>query len=147
MNSISFARARFAFVLALAVCSFGACGGDDDPDVDAAPEPDARPLRGTVSLSWRIQRGGSDVECKEAGARFVVVQLIRQGEASGEADPISCLVGESMTREVDVGTYDLRFDLTDDRGDSLLAELVTRSGIEVGADSDTPIGEVVFPVP
>lgn len=136
--------AHFVLAAALAV---GACGGDDEPSADAATEPDARPPQGTISMSWRIQRGGVDTSCGDAGAQFVLVELVRQGEGAGEADPFNCTAGEATTRQVEVGAYDLRLDLLDTGGESLLDAQVELFGIDVTEDGDTALGEVVFELP
>jgi hypothetical protein len=134
------------FVLAAALLA-GACGGDDEPSADAATPPDARPPAGTMSLTWRIERGGVVTSCTDAGAQFVEVQMVRQGEGAGEADNFNCAAGEATTREVEIGIYDLRFDLLDGQGDSLLAARLEQFGIDVSENGDTPLGEIVFELP
>jgi hypothetical protein len=131
--------------LALASLAIAACGGDDDP-VDASTEPDAPPPRGTISMSWRITSGGAEASCGAVGARLVLLEMVLQGSVSGEADNFTCTAALATTREVGVGTYNLGFDLLDSSSDSLLAEQVTQTGVEVTDGNDTPIGEVVFAV-
>jgi len=131
---------------ALAALLLGACGGDDGGAADASTEPDARPPQGTISMTWRVESGGADSSCADVAAQFVEIELVRQGEAAGEADSFNCATGEAATRQVNVGVYDLRLDLLDASAQSLLAAQVVKSGIEVTADSDSPIGEVVFDV-
>jgi hypothetical protein len=126
------------FILAL---SF-ACGDDDAP-IDAAVQ-DAAPPVGTISLTWRLQSGGADASCKDVGARFVNMELVRVGDAVGQADNFNCTAGEATSRQVAEGTYNLTFDLLDQQGASLLDEPLRQTGIDVADDSDSPIGEVVF---
>jgi hypothetical protein len=139
MNGNAPARLMLAAALLL-----GACGGDDEPGVDASTEPDARPPVGTMSATWQLEDSGGGVSCEDAGAQLVVVEMVRQGEGAGEADTFNCTTGEASTRAVQVGIYDLRFDLVDAAAQSLVAEQVSRFGIEVSEDADTPIGEIVF---
>lgn len=133
-----------AALLLLAAVVMAACGGDDEPAIDASTAPDALPPRGTISMSWSIESGGAQTGCLDVGAQLVVVEMVRQGEASGEADTFNCAALEATTRQVDAAVYDLRFDLIDAAAQSLLPEPVTQLGIEVNEDGDTPIGEVVF---
>jgi len=132
---------------ALLVGAFGACGGDDDDDdgaIDAAVEPDARPPRGTISMTWQLYNGGVETTCDEAGAQLVSIELVRQGEAAGEADSFNCVAARASTRELDLGTYDVSIDLVNSQGDSLLAEPVQEFGIAVTEGDDTSIGAVLF---
>lgn len=126
------------------VLLLGACGGDDDPAVDASTAPDATPPRGTISMTWRIVSAGEEAACKEVGASLVDIQLVRQGEGAGESDVVNCSAGETQTRAVNVGVYDLRFDLLASNGASLLAAPIRQFGVEVNDDDDTSIGEIVF---
>ena len=134
-----------AALLVLAALSTGACGEDEAPP-DASTAPDARPPAGTMSLSWRIESGGGEISCEDAGAQFVTIQMVRQGEAVGESDTLGCSVGEATTREVNTGTYDLTLDLIGSSLESLLADPITQFGIEVNEGADTSLGEVVFEV-
>jgi hypothetical protein len=131
------------FLLAALAFAPAACGGDDDGAPDASI-PDAQPPRGTLSMSWRVVSAGADAMCSDVGAVYVFLELVREGEAAGEADTLDCAVGAATTREVNAGTYEVRLDLLDAQTDSLLPEPVRRTGIDVNEDGDTPIGEVVF---
>jgi hypothetical protein len=138
-------RASLAALLILAAISTGACGEDEAPP-DASTEPDARPPAGRMSLSWRVEEGGAEVSCDDAGAQFVVIRLVRQGEAVGETDSFNCGAAQATTREVNTGTYDLTLDLVDSSLESLLAEPIVQIGVEVSEGSETAIGEVVFEI-
>jgi len=127
----------------LAALALAACGGDDDGEPDASI-PDAQPARGTISMSWRLESAGADAACTDVGARYVLVEMVREGEAAGEADTLDCALGAATTREVDVGTYEVRLDLLDAQADTLLPAQVRQTGIVVTEDRDTQIGEVVF---
>jgi hypothetical protein len=127
----------------LAALALAACGGDDDGEPDASI-PDAQPARGTISMSWRLVSAGADAACTDVGARYVLVEMVREGEAAGEADTLDCALGAATTREVDVGTYEVRLDLLDAQADTLLPAQVRQTGIDVTEDRDTSIGEVVF---
>ena len=137
--------AALSLALALISPAIPACGGDDDV-VDASTEPDAPPPRGTISMSWRVQTGGTDASCGDVGAQLVLLEMVLDGGVSGEADSFTCPAAVATTREVGVGTYRLRFDLVDSSSQSLLAEQVTRAGVEVTDGNDTPIGEILFAV-
>lgn len=124
---------------------FAACG-DDAAEPDASTQPDARPPQGTISMSWSLQSAGADAQCSDVGAQFVVVEMVVEGEAAGQADTFNCTAGEATTRQVTAGTYELRLDLLDGQAASLLSEKIRQTGIDVGEDSDTSIGEIVFEV-
>jgi hypothetical protein len=131
------------FILAALALAPAACGGDDDGEPDAST-PDAQPARGTISMSWRLVSAGADAACSDVGGVYVLVEMVREGEAAGEADTFDCAVGAATTRQVNAGTYDIRLDLLDVQTDSLLPEQLRQTGIDVNEDGDTPIGEVVF---
>ena len=126
-----------AGLLALAV----GCGGDDEPVADAGPEPP--PPTGTISLSWSITEGGAASDCATAGAQFVVLEIIRQGEGAGISEPITCTAGEGTTRRLETGTYDISIDLVNSSAMSLLDAPLAET-VEVTENGDTQLGEIVF---
>lgn len=145
---------RYASRLILAAFLLGACGGDDDDDegsgdggvvdLDAAPQPDARPPGGTISMTWALYNGGVETTCDEAGASQVTIELVRQGEVTGEADVFNCSAARASTRELQPGTYDMTVDLVNQQGDSLLAEPVQQFGRVVTLGDDTSVGAILF---
>src|SRR5687768_12882532 len=104
-------RFHYAVLGLVLVVGAGACGGDDAPAADANTTPDARPPRGTLSLSWTITEGGDPATCPDVGASQVVIEFVRQGEGAGNADSFNCTAGSAMTIEISVGTYDVDVDL------------------------------------
>jgi hypothetical protein len=130
--------------LLLAVGVGGACGGDDAPAADANTTPDARPPRGTMSLSWSITEGGNPATCPDVGASQVVIEFVRQGEGAGNADSFNCTAGSAMTIEISVGTYDVDVDLVDASLQSLLDAKLMVNGVEVTENNDTELDAIVF---
>jgi hypothetical protein len=130
-----------ALVLSLSLAA--ACGGGDSA-ADADLTPDAPPPTGSISLSWRIQQGGDAASCEDVGAQFVVLTLLRQGEAGGETEAPNCSAGELTTRGLKLGTYNVTIDLVDQSTNSLLDEPESQTGIEVTANQSAQLGEIVF---
>ena len=128
--------------LVLAVAA--ACGGDDEPAADANTTPDARPPRGTMSLTWSITEGGGASDCAAVGASQVTIEFVRQGEGAGNADTFNCTAGQAMTIEISVGTYDVDVDLVDASLQSLLDAKVMQNGVEVTENNDTALDPIVF---
>ncbi|HYU15969.1 MAG TPA: hypothetical protein VEL05_07860 [Candidatus Acidoferrum sp.] len=145
MNRTLTAAPILAIAGMFALASLAGCGGDDDA-VDASIEPDAPPPAGTISMSWRVQSGGTDASCQDVGAQLVEVELVLEGAVNGEADSFTCAAAAATTREVAVGTYILRLDLLDSMSASLLPAQVIQSGVEVTDGNDTPLGEILFAV-
>lgn len=136
---------RFHYAALWLVLALGAaCGGDDEPAADANTTPDARPPRGTMSLSWSITEGGNPAECADVGASQVVFEFVKQGEGAGLPDSVNCAAGQAMTIEINVGTYDVDIDLVDATLQSLLDAKVMQNGIEVTEGQDTALDPVVF---
>lgn len=148
---------RNASRLILAAFLLAACGGDDDGDSDdgtgdddglvdqdAAPQPDARPPGGTISMTWALYNGGVETTCDEAGASQVLVQLVRQGEVTGEADVFNCSAARASTRDLQPAVYDMTVDLVNGDGDSLLAAPVQKFGLNVELGADTPVDQILF---
>jgi hypothetical protein len=127
----------------LALCAV-ACGGDDDAPADANLTPDARPPRGTMSLSWTITQGGEAATCADVGASQVVVEWVEQGAGAGNADSFNCTAGEAMTIQIAVATYDVDIDLVNASLQSLLPAKIMQNGVEVTENNDTAIDPVVF---
>jgi hypothetical protein len=130
--------------LLLAVAVGGACGGDDDAAADASTEPDARPPRGTMSLTWSITDGGNPAECADVGASQVTIEFVRVGEGAGNADSFNCTAESGTTIEIAVGTYDVDIDLVNGSLESLLDAKVMQNGVEVTEGGDTALDPVVF---
>ena len=138
-------RFHFAALCTLLALGAGAaCGGDDDPAADANTTPDARPPRGTMSLSWTVTEGGNPATCPDVGASQVVIEFVRQGEGAGNADSFNCTAGSAMTIEIGVGTYDVDVDLVDASLASLLDAKVMQNGVEVTENNDTALDDIVF---
>jgi hypothetical protein len=147
---------RYASRLILAAFLLGACGGDDDDDEgtgddddgvvgqDAAPQPDAGPPGGTISMTWALYNGDVVTTCEEAGASQVTIALVRQGEVTGEADVFNCSAARASTREIQPATYDMTVDLVNEQGDSLLAEPEQKFGLVVELGRDRPAGMILF---
>lgn len=133
-----------ALCLLLALGAAAACGGDDDAAADASTVPDARPPRGTLSLSWSITEGGNPAECVDVGASQVTIEFVRVGEGAGNADSFNCTAESAMTIEISVGTYDVDVDLVDASLQSLLDAKVMQNGLEVTEGNDTALDPVVF---
>ncbi len=137
-------RFHCAALCLLLALGAAACGGDDEPAADANTTPDARPPRGTLSLSWTITDGGDPATCADVGASQVTIELVRQGEGAGIPDSFNCTAGEAMTIEIAVGTYDVDVDLVDASLASLLDAKVMQNGVEVTENNDTALDPVVF---
>lgn len=151
---------RYASHLFLAALLLGACGGGDDDDddegtgddddgltgQDAAPQPDAGPPGGTISMTWTLYNGEVVTTCEEAGASQVTVELVRQGEVTGEADVFNCAALRASTREIQPALYDMSVDLVDADGESLLAQPELKVGLDVKLGEDTPAGMILFGV-
>ena len=133
-----------ALCLLLALGATAACGGDDAPAADANTTPDARPPRGTMSLTWTITEGGDPVDCADVGASQVTIEFVRQGEGAGNADTFNCTAGNGMTIEISVGTYDVDVDLTNATLQSLLDAKVMQNGVEVTENNDTELDPITF---
>jgi hypothetical protein len=138
---------RFHCAVLLTMLALGAgaaCGGDEDAPADANLTPDARPPRGTMSLSWTITQGGEAATCADVGASQVVVTWVAQGAGAGNADSFNCTAGEAMTIQIAVDTYDVDIDLVDLSLQSLLDAPVMVNGVEVTENNDTALDAVVF---
>ena len=137
---------RFHYAALILACALGAaaCGGDDEPAADANTTPDARPPRGTFSLTWSITEGGNPSDCASVNGSQVVISFIRQGEGGGDNAVINCSAGSGESQEINVGTYDLDIDLVDSSIQSLLDAPVMVNGVEVTENNDTALEPVVF---
>ena len=148
---------RYASRLILAAFLLGACGGDDDGGggaddgaddgmvgQDAAPRPDAGPPGGTISMTWALYNGDVMTSCDEAGASQVTIEMVRQGEVTGEADVFNCAGLRASTREIEPGLYDISVDLVNEQGDSLLTEPEQKYGLDVKLGQDTSAGVILF---
>lgn len=143
------AMTRFHYASLLLACALGAaaCGGDDDAPPDANLTPDARPPRGTFSLSWTITQGGAAATCADVNGSQVVISFIAQGAGSGDNAVINCSAGEGTSQQINVGTYDLDIDLVDSSIQSVLDAPVMVNGVEITENNDTPLDPIVFEVP
>jgi hypothetical protein len=136
---------RFHSAVLLILLAFaGACGGDEEAPPDANLTPDARPPRGTVSLSWTITQGGDPATCADVGASQVTLSLVPQGAGAGSPESFNCAAGEGTSIEIAVGTYDVDIDLVNATLESLLAAPLQQNGVEVTENNDTPLEPVVF---
>jgi hypothetical protein len=137
---------RFHYASLLLACALGAaaCGGDEDAPADANLTPDARPPRGSISLTWTITQGGEDASCADVGASQVVIEWILQGAGAGNADTFNCTAGSGTTIQFAVGTYDVDVDLVDQSLQSLLDAKIMQNGVEVTENGDTALDPVTF---
>jgi hypothetical protein len=134
-----------ASIVAAAAAALGGCSGCDDGGfpVDAAL-PDAT-LRGTVSLAWSLtDLTGRPIQCDEVGATFVFLELRSKSTLSGTVASFSCGNSPSMSPPLEVGTYDIRFELHGPALTSVPAPM--QSDVVIAANQDTRLQPVTFPV-
>lgn len=121
----------------------GGCSGCDDGGFPIdAPMPDAT-LRGTVSLAWSLtDLMGHPISCDDVGAGFVFLELRSKSSLSGSVASFACGNSPSMSSPIDVGTYDVGFEL---HGSSLTSvSAPSQTGVVVSADQDTRLAPVTF---
>lgn len=130
---------------ALIACAVGGCSSCDDGGfpIDAAM-PDAT-LRGTVSLAWSLtDQTGHPIQCDDVGATFVFLELRSKSSLSGTVASFSCGNSPSMSPPIDVGTYDIRFEL---HAQGLtLVSAAGQSNVVIAANQDTRLAPVTFAV-
>lgn len=143
-------RGRAAIVglvasIAVAAAAASGCTGCDDGGfpVDAAM-PDAT-LRGTVSLAWSLtDLNGRPIQCDEVGATFVFLELRSKSTLSGTVASFSCGNSPSMSPPLEVGAYDIRFELHGPALTSVPAPM--QSDVVIAANEDTRLQPVTFAV-
>jgi hypothetical protein len=140
------AMTRFHYAALILACALGAaaCGGDDEPAADANTTPDARPPRGTFSLTWTITQGDNPATCAQVNASQVVISFVPQGAGGGDNAVINCTAEGGESQEINVGTYDLDIDLVDSSIQSLLDAPIMVNGVEITENGDTELDPVVF---
>jgi hypothetical protein len=131
-----------ALIAALALAL--GCGGDEEVAADADTTPDARPPRGTFSLTWSVTQGGNPSTCQEVGGSQVVISFVKQGAGAGDNAVVNCTAGEGASQEISIGTYDLDIDLVGSNLQSVLDAPVMVNGVEVTEGDDTALDPVVF---
>lgn len=131
-----------AGLIALAVA--GCSGCDDGGFPIDAPLPDAA-LRGTVSLAWSLtDLTGHPIACEDVGAGFVFLELRSKSSLSGSVASFACGNSPSMSSPLDVGTYDVGFEL---HGTSLTSVSAPgQSAVVIRPDQDTRLAPVTFVV-
>jgi hypothetical protein len=132
----------WAGLIALAV---GGCSGcDDDGFPIDAPAPDAT-LRGTVSLAWSLtDLMDHPISCEDVGASFVSLELRSKSSLSGSVASFACGNSPSMSSPIDVGTYDVGFEL---HGSTLTAvSAPNQNAIVISPNQDTRLTPVTFMV-
>lgn len=135
--------ARLAGLIALVIAA-GCSGCDDGGFPTDAPAPDA-PLRGTVSLAWSLtDLGGRPLRCDDVGANFVALELRKQASLSGAVASFSCTNSPSTSQPIEVGTYDVSFELHGVRLTSVPAP--NQSGVVIAANQNTTLAPVTFAV-
>jgi hypothetical protein len=131
-----------AALIALAV---GGCSGCDDGGFPIdAPAPDAT-LRGTISLAWSLtDLTGRPIACEDVDASFVFVELRSTSSLSGAVASFACGNSPSTSSPIEVGTYDVRFEL---HGQSLTSvSAPAQNGVVIATGQDTRLTPVSFAV-
>ncbi|MEJ7601409.1 MAG: hypothetical protein WKG01_26130 [Kofleriaceae bacterium] len=128
------------FVLSLlAACGSG--GGF----IDAAERDDAPPPGGTFSAQWTVtDADGMPVGCSQIGGQFVTVTLRNRATPFGTNQVFSCTSLGGQSPVVDVGIYDMRFELSGTTG--VLATSVEQLGVEIVSAQNTPLAPLTFAV-
>jgi hypothetical protein len=130
---------------ALVALAVGGCSGCDDGGFPTdALAPDAT-LRGTVSLAWSLtDLMGRPIACEDVDASFVFLELRSQSSLGGAVASFACGNSPSTSSAIDVGTYDVRFEL---HGQSLTSvSAPPQNGIVIAAGQDTRLVPVTFMV-
>jgi hypothetical protein len=133
-------------LIATAVSAFAAgcdCNGGGFP-ADARMI-DAPAARGTVSLAWSLtDLTGQAITCDDVGASFVSLELRRQASVQGAVASFSCANSPSTSQPIEVGTYEVRFEL---RGQALTpVAAAPQNSVVITRDQNTELAPVTFPV-
>jgi hypothetical protein len=106
---------------------------------------DAPAARGTVSLAWSLtDLTGRAITCDEVGASFVSLELRRQASLQGAVASFSCANSPSTSQAIEVGTYEVRFEL---RGQVLTPVAAQpQSSVVITKDQNTELAPVTFAV-
>src|SRR5262245_14168919 len=131
-----FRVASLGALIALAIGS--GCGGCDDGGFPTDTKvPDAT-LRGTVSLAWSLtDLTGRPITCDDVGASFVFVELRSNSILGGAVASFACSNSPSTSSPIEVGTYDVRFEL---HGQSLTSvSAPPQSSVVISAGQNTPL--------
>jgi len=132
------------FATALSAFAIGCdCNGDGFPaDARMIDAPEAR---GTVSLAWSLtDLTGRPITCVDVGANFVSVELRKQASLQGAVASFSCANSPSTSQPIEVGTYEVRFEL---RGQALTPVTAPpQNSIVITKDQNTELAPVTFAV-
>jgi len=124
-------------LVALAACGSG--GGFPDAKIDSPPST------GAFSLAWSVtDTTGAPISCDTVGGVTVNVAVHDPTVENGTVEVFTCasLMGSSM--QLDVGTYDLAFELDSVAGSISTAE--PQPGVVIAAGVTTQLFPVTFPV-
>lgn len=120
--------------------------GKTDTAADAAPQIDAIPNTGTVSLSWSITDGNSPLTCAQIGAVRLRGTAKPAGAAFGTTFSLDCSAGTATSQPFPADTYEIEIDLTAMTLESLLDAPVIVPGVEVMQSQDTTLDPLTFTV-
>lgn len=120
----------------------GCAGGSVSTPHDASTLP-APTGHGTVSLAWTLNDlGGQPLQCSQVSASTVALQLRTRGQATGAAESFTCTSSQSISKALDLATYDVSLELR--AGSLTLATASDQSGVVVEDAKNTPLMPVTF---